>query len=190
MRSIVQKKESNRTNQILLGVGLVVIMFISVAGYSLQSQGNGNNQNNKKITYNGFDFVNQNGLWFLEIGSFQFYFNYNPNQVKRSNSQVNLLNTYSGKPLYIYSEDNSAASEIYQNLFYQNGIVQRIQSACLNESCDENSPVKTCSDNFILIKANNETSITQNESCVFIEGPKENLTRITDEFLFKILGVD
>lgn len=189
-RSILEKKKNHdRRNQIILGIGLVVVMFISVAGYAFRGGGSEENST-KKITYNNFEFINQNGYWFLELGEYQFYFSYNPNEVMKISGDLNLLNNYQGLPLYIYSENNEASSEIYRNLFYNTKIVQRMQSACLTQGCDENSPVKTCEDNFIIIKVGNETGIRQEENCVFIEGPKENLTQITDEFLFKIIGVN
>jgi len=187
-KSIIQKEKSNRTNQIILGIILVGMMFFSVVGYSFQGETGGNTN---KIIYNGFEFINQNEYWFLEMGNYQFSFKFNPNQVGRIDSELKYLNSYSGKPLYISSENNEASSEIYRNLFYNNGIVQRMQSACLTaEECKDNSPIKTCSDNFIIIKESTEVGITQNEGCVFITGPQEDLTQISDEFLFKILNVD
>jgi hypothetical protein len=55
--------------------------------------------------------------------------------------------------------------------------------------CEETLPIKTCEDNFIIIKENNFTNIIQEDNCVFIQGPSENLTMVSDEFLFHILGV-
>ena len=189
MRSIISKKDTNKRKQIALGVVLVVVMFFSVLSYSFQG---GSNSNSEKIIYNGFEFLNQNGFWFLELGDYTFSFSYNPNEVEKINLELNYLDSYSGKPLYIYSEDTTSGAEVYQNLFYNNRIVQRMQPACLEnqENCDENSPVKTCSENFIIIKEGNETEITQNENCVFIKGKKEDLVKLTDEFLFKILNID
>ena len=70
-------------------------------------------------------------------------------------------------------------------------IVQRIQPACLDKECDEdeNLAVKNCTDNFIIIKKDDVSKIEQEDNCVFISAPQENLTRITDEFLFKILSI-
>ena len=189
MRSIIKKNKTDRTKQIILGVGLVVVMFFSVLGYAFQRDVDDSTQ---KVIYSGFEFVNQNGFWFLDMGQFQFAFKYNPRQVERIDSELDYLNKYSGKPLYISSESAEAEAEIYRNLFYYpNRIVERMQSACLtDENCGENSPIKTCADNFIIIKESENTEIIQNESCVFIKGPQQNLTKITDEFLFKILNID
>lgn len=186
--SILRKQKSNRANQIILGVGLVVIMLISTLGYAFRGT---SNNNSNKVFYNDYEFILQNGYWFVNIGNYQFSFQYNPKEVERIDSQVNYLNSYAGKPVYIYTDNNEAGSEVYRNLFYNTGIALRMQSACFeSEGCSEGLPIKDCTNKFIIIRESEETNITQNESCVFIEGPNENLTQITDEFLFKVLNID
>jgi len=199
MRKIVSKHDKdkkNKRNQFILGGILIFVMFFSVLGYSF---GGGDSDTNvKKVNYNGFEFIEQNDFWFLDYGSFKFIFKYNPEQVEEIDSELDKLNDYYGVPLYVSSENNEAELEIYRNLNPGvNPIVQRMQPACLEknesllglEECDENLPIKTCEDNLIIIKESNNPKIVQKDNCVFIEGPQENLTRITDEFLFNILGI-
>lgn len=190
MRKIVSKKESNRNKQLFLGGILILVMFGSVFGIVVNSFGQKNNT--KTINYNGFEFIKQNNFWFTNIGDLTFVFKYNPQEVEKINTKVSLLSVYSGKPLYIYSENPEAEAEIIRNLNPRaNPIIQRMQIACPeNTECEDDSPIKTCENNFIIIKESNLTTITQNEGCVFIEGPQENLTMITDEFLFKILDIE
>lgn len=191
MRKIVsQHKEEKRKkrNGMIVGVILISIMFLGIFGYIFQGR-NDEEDNTKRLNYNGFEFVEQNGYWFTNIGDSQFVFKYNPEQVERIDSELNPLGNYYEKTLYISSENSEAELEIYRNLFYQNHIVQRIQRACLEEECDENLPVKTCEDNFIIIKESNNSEIIQEENCVFIKGKQENLAKITDEFLFKIIEI-
>ena len=67
-----------------------------------------------------------------------------------------------------------------------------MQRACPEDViCEsgEDLPVKTCSDNFIIIKESNTSSIRQENNCVFIEGQKEELTALADQFLFKTFGI-
>ncbi len=115
-------------------------------------------------------------------------FRYNPEHVEKSYSQIKLIDNYYQKPLYIYSESSEAETEIYVNL---GQVALRTQPACLDgEKCkNENLATKTCSDNFIIIKESNSTDITQEENCVFIQAPSYSLTGLTDEFLFKVLGI-
>ncbi len=171
----------------ILGLILVGVMLFSVLGYAFRG-GNNEEENINKLEYNGFEFVEQNGFWFTNIENFQLAFKYNPTQVGEIDAELKDFNNYYGKPLYISSENSEAELEIYRNLFYRNKLVQRVQPACLEE-CDENLPVKTCENNFIIIKENNNSEIIQEENCVFIQGKEENLTQITDEFLFKIFGI-
>ncbi len=189
MRKIISKyKESKkkRRNGIIIGLILVGVMLFSILGYAFRG---GGNDDVNKLSYNGFEFVEQNGFWFTNIEDIQFAFKYNPQQVEEIDSELKYLDNYYNKPLYISSENSEAELEIYRNLFYQNKLVQRVQSACLDEGCGENLPVKTCENNFIIIKKNNNSGIIQEENCVFIQGQEENLTQIADEFLFKILGI-
>jgi len=190
MRKIISKYKEDkrkRRNGMIIGLILVGIMFFSILGYSLRGK---DDNDIKKLNYNGFEFVEQNGFWFTNTENFQLVFKYNPQQIEKIASELKNLNNYYGKTLYISSENSEAESEIYRNLFYQNQIVQRMQSACLEgDICNENLPVKTCEDNFIIIKPDNISEISQEENCVFIKGEEENLIKITDEFLFKIFGI-
>ena len=187
MRKISSKeteKKKQKRNQIIVSVILIFVMFFSVLGFAFNG---GDNETTNKLNYNGFEFINQNGFWIFEKEAFQFVFRYNPKEVRGIDSEVDYINKYLDKPLYIYSENDEASSEIYNNF---DQIVQRMQFACFNEKeCDENLPTKTCENNFIIITENNVTNITQTDNCVFIEGAQENLTMLTDEFLFKILGI-
>jgi hypothetical protein len=189
MRKILSKKEEEkrtRRNQWIIGGVLVLIMVASALGYAFGRE----QESNEKIIYNGFEFQKKSGLWNVNIGNFQFYFMYNPKEIDKINSVLNPLSSYYGKPLYIYSENSEALIEIYRNLFYQNQIVERVQEACLKgEKCDSNAPIKTCENNFIIIKESNATSIRQDNNCVFIEGNFQDLTKLSDGFLFKIIGI-
>ncbi|MCK5043517.1 hypothetical protein KAR52_00765 [Candidatus Pacearchaeota archaeon] len=179
------KRKKDKIKQLAVGGVLIFIMFFSVLGYAF---GGGENEDVEKINYNGLEFVNQNGFWFLELGGLDFAFKNNPHEVEKIYSSLNYANNYQSRPLYISSESNEAELEIYRNL---NQLVQRIQPACLNKyECVGNWPVKNCTDNFIIIKEDDISKITQEDNCVFISGPQENLTALADEFLFKILGIE
>lgn len=186
MRRIISKENSEKRKRTIVGLVLVFIMFGSVFGIIINSFGQQNNT--QKINYNGVEFINQNELWFASINEIDFVFKYNPNQVEKINSIINPIGNYYNKPLYISSENQDAEIEIYRNL---GQIVQRIQPACFDkEACEENFPIKTCEDNLIIIRESDFVGISQEENCVFISGAQENLTKLTDEFLFKVLDVE
>jgi hypothetical protein len=197
MKRIASKKDlekKQKRNQFIIGGVLIFVMFGSVFGIIANSFGE--SEEIKKINYNGFEFVNQNGFWILELENFLFVFENNPKQIEFNESvnispEINLANSYSGMPLYVFSENNNAKMEIYRNLDPRaNNIVQRMQDACFEEECGEDLPIKTCEDNFIIIRENNNSRIIQEDNCVFIEGKKEDLVKLTDKYLFKMLGVE
>ncbi|MBU2053103.1 MAG: hypothetical protein KJ721_02575 [Nanoarchaeota archaeon] len=197
MRKIASKQDKEkraRRNQFIVGGVLIFIMFGSVFGIIVNSFGDKESVV-KDVTYNGFEFVNQNGFWISTIGSFQFVFSNNPEEIEfnesvNTSSDIKPINSYSGKPLYIYSENDNAKWEIYRNLHPDsNQIVQRMQDACLEE-CGDDLPIKTCEDNFIIIRESNNSRIIQENNCVFIDGKKENLIKLVDKYLFKVLGIE
>ena len=200
MRRLISKSNENKKkkrNRIILGIFLVFTMFFSVIGFGLKGGSLGNSGNtddqdintpeNNGVFYNGFEFIPQNGFWILNKNNTNFIFRFNPNQIEKVNSTLNPLNSYSNKKLYISSENVLAESEIRTNL---GGFVQGISIACLNgEECSGNRSIKTCKDNFIIIKKSNNSKIIQEDNCVFIDGKESDLIKLADEFLFKILGI-
>ena len=189
MRKIIsghERKRTRRRNQIIVGVILVFVMVVSTLGFAFQGGNLGDNQgsdSSNNMVYNDFEFVNQNGLWVL--GS--FVFKNVPQQVEDIGAGLKDIDNYQGRPLYIYSESEEAEIEISVNL---GQVAQRIQEACLEGlECSGDFPVKTCEDNFIIIKESNNSMISQENNCVYIEGVKEELTGLADQFLFKILGI-
>jgi hypothetical protein len=190
IRKIISKaeeKKKRQRNQFLLGGIMILVMFSSIIGYSLSGLGN---TSSTSIKYNGLKFVYESNYWNVNLNGLKFSFSYNPTQVVKLNSSFNLLSNYSGKPLYIYSNNAEAEAEIYKNLFYQNSIVQRFQYACpQGGTCDESIPIKTCEDNFIIIKESENSSVRQENNCVFIEGKAEELAKLSDSFLFKVTEI-
>jgi hypothetical protein len=192
MRKIISKKESekkSKRNQLLVGIILIGVMIFSVLAYSFGAD-SGNPDSGAKISYNGFEFVQENGLWHVNIGNYQFSFLYTPREVMKINTTLKSLNSYKDQPLYIYSESPEAENEILRNLFYNTGFAQRVQNVCLEgEECGKDLPIKNCTENFIIIRESNETGIRQENNCVFIEGNRIILVGLSDSFLFKVLGI-
>lgn len=190
MRKISSKErreKKQKKNQLIVGTILIILMLFSTIAYSFM--GGDSSSNSEKIKYNGYEFIKQNELWYLQINENIFAFKHNPKEVEKIPGYVNQLGEYYNKPLYISSENAEATMEIQKNI---KNYVLRMSYACLEgEKCsDESLPIKTCEDNIIIIKESETSLIKQQENCVFIQGKKQDLIKITDEFLFKILGID
>lgn len=184
-----QRKKQKRNNLIMGGL-LIVVLSLSVFGIVANSFGTESDSDLEKVNYKGYLFNPQGDFWILNAGEFRFIFRNNPLELENLSifsNELNLINSYVQKPLYIYSEDPLSSSEIYENF---KGFVERIQFACLTEeNCQDDQPIKTCEDNFIIIRESEVNNITQQQGCVFIEGKKEDLVKVTDEFLFKSFGI-
>jgi len=181
-----EQEKKKKRNQLILGGILIIVMFMSVLGYGFSDETPGST-NTDKVNYNGYEFVNQNGAWQLNLGDFQFVFKNNPNQVPSIAGDVKPLSDYSGKPLYVSTENINAEFELYQVF---NSVILRHQYACLDgKGCNQDYPVKNCTENFVILNEDEITNITRQDNCIFISGPEENLTAIVDEFLFKTIGI-
>ncbi len=189
MKKILTTEEKNKKstrNKIIIGVVLAALMVLSVVGYSFFSN---LEQDRDKIEYNGVEFfLNDAGRWQFEIQGFGFSTSYNP--LETENISVPILtniNNYAGKPLFFVGE-GPAKQEIAFNL--QN-FIPRMQNACLEEKdCEEDLPIKNCSEsNVIILKEEESIGISIEDNCLFIASPYTEQTRVADAFLFKILGV-
>ncbi len=193
-----EREKRERKKRATIGIFLTGIMLFSVLGFAFQfGIGVGSEQEQPpeqdRIVYNGVEFVYNNGFWTAD----GFAFRNNPNEVPNIEPEGELKDafSYEGSQLYIYSESSEARSEISVNL---RPVTSELISACPEEDdgtniggieCGEGTQTKTCSDNFIIIKEDIESRIRQEDSCVFIEGPSSELSKITDQFLFKILEI-
>jgi len=187
MRSLVNKKDKSKQNQLILGGLLIILMLFSVVGYAL---GGRDNENNKKIEYNGIEFVQDNsGYWNFNIQGNKFLTKYNPEETKNINFFTqSKINDYTNKPLYVVGGFQEPNYEISRNL---GDFVLRMQEACLfEENCLDSLPIKNCSvDNIIVIGNSEKQIIRQQENCIFIEATLENQVKYVDKFLFNVLGI-
>ena len=195
MRKIISKEKyekKRKRNQLIVGGMLIFIMLFGILGYGFQGA---DEEKNNDFEYNGFKFIEQNVFWKLNIGNYNFIFKHTPLETENLSIQADVkpLNNYYGYPLYIYSENKEVETEIYQNLYQ---VVQRVQFACPDKNetdfeptCEESLPIKDCSNNLIIIREDENVLLRQQNNCVFIQGPREDLIKVSEEFLFKILGV-
>jgi len=181
-------KKERRLQFILAGI-LIFVMLGSVFGIVADSFGK--SSSNEGVSFNGQNFITENGYYTLTLGNSKFYFSFDPNIVESLIKQVNLsrkISSYAGQEVYILSNNYPSYSEIVQNL---GQFTLRIQGACKEgEEClDKTLPIKTCNDNLIVIKELTENKIYETGNCVYIEGKDEDLLKLTDEFLLREIGI-
>ncbi|MEM4271120.1 MAG: hypothetical protein QXO70_03445 [Candidatus Pacearchaeota archaeon] len=182
-----EKIESKKRKTIV--IFMAVIMVLSSLGYVFMSQ-NRERTSKTKINYRGIEFNLREDGWHFQIEGFEFVTIYSPKDTENISATIFLnAQDYYGKPLY-FSRDSSQEGiiEIEKNL---NRIASRIQYACLDENCSEFA-IKNCSSNNIIIikEIKNETFISQEDNCIFINALSGEIVRASDRFLYKILGLN
>ena len=120
IRKIISKEDEEKRrkrNSIIVGIILVSIMVLSTVGYGFGTNFGQNSNSATTLNYNGYDFIYSNGLWIVNVSENTFGFASNPNEVYNISSETGILTDYSGKILYLYSENSEAESEILRNLY-------------------------------------------------------------------------
>ncbi len=200
MKKITTRKDKEKKdsiNKTIFGVFMVAIMVIGIGGYAFLSNPT-ENRVNKKINYQGIEFILQkNNMWAFEIQGYSFLTQYNPRQTENISINIPLtINNYAGKPLYFAGQDGIGKQEILMN-FQQliPDVIPRIpQDACVRGmediKCEDENPIKNCSqDNIIIFKEKNFTEINQIQNCIIINSPYYQQARVSDAFLYKIMGI-
>ncbi len=191
MKKILTKEEKKRKQtrlKIILGGLLVAIMILSSVGFAFFSS---SEKPKTKIEEGGIEFIlNENGLWEFELQGFKFLTQYTLKETENISAfAFRTMGDYSGKTLFFLGQ-SPARREIEVNLV---SFVPRMQDGCLEdykERCNNNTPIKNCSqDNVIILEETEEIKIHQEDNCVFIEAPYEEQARAADALLFKILGI-
>ena len=180
-----QREKRNSRNKLIIGLVLVVLMVFSSAAYAFFSRDDVTTA--KKIEYNGIKFsLLEDGRWHGIIQNQEYMTIFNPKEAENvTGNVIPGVEKYSGKPLYFsYDSDREGTDEVSRNL---GSLAERAQYVCIDE-CKEDWPVKNCaSDNVIIIKDSNTTIIRQEEKCVYILAPRDDLVRASDAFIFKTL---
>ena len=176
------ERTEKRNKRLFTAIMLGVLLFGTVGyGFSLYAE---NNQPplGQQLNNNTSKVTNIGNQWAVQYGDQSLYFKTPPEDAKQISVQINnALVSYSGKPLYIASENQEIEYEISSTL---GKYTSRYQSACYGE-CDKNLPEKTCDENLIVWNQSETNRVYQNNSCIFIEGD----IKAADAFLYRIFDI-
>ena len=121
MRKILSKQEGakkQKRNRFIVGGILIFIMLFSAVGYSFY--GSEGEDYSKKMIYNGFEFINNNGLWFLVINDANFAFTHNPKEVSLGEVSYGAnLNVYVNPVISAFPTASSLTRLIPQRLSFR-----------------------------------------------------------------------
>lgn len=163
------------------GIVIIALLLMSTAGFALSGVsfgGNGGNGNQGDgPVYNG-------QYWIYDLGGQQYSFINPASELDFSVAEgmTKNLADFSGKQIYLDSDNAAALQEILLNLGRH---TPRISEACYGE-CDRDLPEKTCeSEPMIIVRTSESQIIREEQKCVFIEGDLKTV----DIFLYKMLGL-
>lgn len=178
IRSIVEKERSEKRKKLWLGAFFIAILVLSTLGFALT--GVYNSSNTQTDNQNG-DGQYNGQYWVYNLGGQEFYFNNDINDINFENVELDKrLNSYSGKKLFIDSENEVVSNLLAGNL---GRFAERVQEACYGE-CERDLPEKDCSENLIIWRESEEKKVFEEQNCVFIYGDLSML----DAFLYRVLG--
>lgn len=185
MRKILTQDEiiqRDKKRSRIISMVLLIIMVFSLAAGAFVYSTDGSNQNTDQVSEGKIQ--NYGDRWVALFGGVTFNFAYSPETVFNV-TKLNFIpdaSKYSQKPLYIDSQSEAIYSEIALNL---GAISQRYQYACFDNCENSTYAQKTCEDNLIVYRPGNENIITQNASCIFIDGDMRGV----DAFLYREIGI-
>lgn len=174
----ISRKEE-RTKRIS-GIVIISLLLLSTIGFALSMVNFGANPTIEEEIQG---FSNNGQYWIYTVGSQKYYFTHHVDELNLSlfNITKNLAD-FGGKQIYVDSELTGGLQEIYNSLGLYLG---KINEACYG-TCDKDLPELDCSiEPLIVIRESTVESITEEQSCIFINGNMKTL----DSFLYKVLGI-
>ncbi len=180
-------KETSSKKNMFFVLFIALIMITSVLGFVMRGD-----SSNSSYEYNGYDFIKVEGKWVIYIDDKYFSFDYLPSEV--SDVDVGNFELGSGK-IYIAYLPAEKDSVIEYNMLRLYDIIQYRGVlpvfACTGEDGCPDIPVVTCDNEnkVIRFKKLDDYGVAIEDNCVILRGEGTDLTKVTDRFIYHLLGV-
>lgn len=173
----IARKEQRRKR--ISGIFIISLLLLSTLGFAFSMVNFGGQNVQEQVQ----GFSNNGQYWIYTAGNQQYLFTHHLEEVNASSYNVSkTIADFSGRQIYIDSQLTGGLQEVYSSLGPYLG---RVNEACYGP-CNRDLPERDCSSEpFIVIRESNISSITENQSCIFINGNMKTL----DAFLYKVLGI-
>jgi hypothetical protein len=203
----VDGEEKNSKFGLFLVLGIIAgfIIFIVLMPFIFESEPTFDNQ----YTYNGFEFINNNGVWFSKAmeGNSLLQTSLRHGPLELENIPVNGdITKFKQTYQFVYitfdprvenhdSYVTMSNAEISPNLVVHFGKDITVACSVDDPVCTEsNIPVIDCSGvdddkGVILINRVNDTKVVIENNCVTISGMGEDLVKASDRFLYGMYGI-
>jgi len=198
MRKILNKNDGEKErkrNTLIIGIFLIIIMMFSTVGYAFYSSDR-SSDSQQTTEYNGVEFKQTNyGSWIFEIEGYNFETTYNPLDTENISviTSKNIQN-YQNRVLYLGINSGEDIFQVFNNELISNldPFIPRSNFACIDNTCSEDYPIKKCTEENIIILVQDQggfTRVIDQGDCQYVYSSSQDLTRVADALLFKILGI-
>lgn len=186
-------KEDKGKKRLFLPLFLGFILIASAFGVMISGFGSGKQQ---KVEYGGYNFVNINGRWNVNLQGTTFSFAYNPAQVENLEITPFPLAAFnSGAKVYITydpSEYLSAGLTEMQTSLLPLISVKAFRACTKDVAGCENLPIKTCidatgSEKIVVINQGDNLQTSYESNCYTLSGPDLDLAKAFDKIVFDSL---
>ncbi len=172
-----QEKSKNTARNFT--IFLLALLILSSLGYAFLS----NPDTTSDIPVNGETGVRQVGdRWVFGQAGREISLLFSP--AETADIPVGILNgleSYVGVPLFLDITNPGISNEIGAPMQLY---ASRIQGACYG-ACESDLPEKNCSENLVVWRNSNTSSVRQEERCVFIEGD----LRAADAYIYTLFNI-
>jgi flagellar basal body-associated protein FliL len=180
IRSLKDATTREAKRKRISGIVIIALLLLSTIGFAL-SMVNFGGQTTTPQAEQGFSTNGQ--YWIYTAASRQYYFTHHVDEVNISSYNLTKnLADYAGQQVYLDAEIPGSVQEIYTNL---GSYTSRLNEACYGK-CNMDLPEKDCTEKLIVVRESPIPSITEQDSCVFINGDMKTV----DAFLYKVLGIN
>lgn len=173
-----------------MGLFIIFIMITSLFGFF------GDNNDQKKIEYNGYKFYSINQGWFTYINNKQTSFQYLPTELENITAPA-YVNIDGQKVYLLYDPNSKNISTEYSKqrvaaFLYEKNIMT-VNACMTEENCPAALPIKTCEGldvPAVFFKYGSVAKIYKQSKCYVIEADSStNLYKATEKFIYQYLGV-
>ncbi len=194
MKTRASPGEQRETKKLFLPLFIATILIMSTFGIILGGFSSEESTTTQGENIGGAYFSLSNGRWIVQGSGYTLNLQYGPEALRAVEPiDVNSLRQVSKVYISYKSGENTlnAIPDFYQNMKQ----FVKVTPACVEDGsgCEE-LPLKTCADadssvGVVMITLSSEQHITQEGTCIHIQGDAEYITAVVDRILLTYVGV-
>jgi len=189
------EERKNRRNQLYMGLFIIIIMVASTIGFFYGTQ-----EQNDRLFYNEYKFIQKNQKWTTKINNVEYDFYFHPTEVEFYEVSDEVINLFKGKNAFVFTfEHNSSDIQFVEagRFEMQNNLGKKniyVISGVLEENTIYKLPVIDCINAtaqipVLKVITADEPKFVVQDNCAILSGyGKDKLARI-ENLQYRLLDV-